>query len=734
LAVDTLESVISAGELGLVLLDELGRVTLWNDWMVLRTEVSAERALGASLEDLYPDLAASPLRRAVREALDHDVATALAGSLGDSPLHLMSADELGVPSSRIVVKPIRAHDGTTCCLIQVFDATAEDRHQPVPAEQETGTVEAFNWGAESARRLRVGQIDGADAIVTVDDRGRIVLATPVAEAMFGYDLGALADREIDALLPALTADKAEGAQAPSLADAMVVAFRAGSETVACRKDGSTFPAEVSVSEVVERGRLSYVAIMRDIGRCDKPEDETGHPIGMNSLTGLCKAAIFHDRLQEAVVAGERSAHLVAVLLLDVHDFTHINDNFGKACGDALLCEVATRLADCSRESDTVARLGTDEFAIIANNLDSADDAAFLANRIIQSLQAPILVDGRQLQTGTSVGLAMFPTDETVASELLVKAELALNQAKASGRGTYRFFNANINAQIEARKSVERDLLRAVQWEELVVHYQPVHELEDDEVVGVEALLRWQHPERGLLLPDEFIHVAEATGLIVDIGEWVLRTVCAHVKSWQDAGAPPVRVSVNVSAVQLREPDFVEKVRRILEETGCDGSWLELEMTESVLAADVEVAAQTMHALHQLGIQTAIDDFGTGHSSMADLKQVPIDRLKIDRSFIRQLAEAPDDASIAAAIIGLARSLDIGVVAEGVETAEQLGLLRNQGCPEAQGFLMSRPLAGAELESFLDARLDERGRAPDADSNSAKSGSFRPRLVSSNRPT
>jgi predicted signal transduction protein with EAL and GGDEF domain len=354
----------------------------------------------------------------------------------------------------------------------------------------------------------------------------------------------------------------------------------------------------------------------------------------------------------------------------------------------------------------VARLGTDEFAIFANNLDSSDDAAFLANRIIQSLEAPILVDGRQHQTGTSVGLAMFPTDETVASELLAKAELALNQAKASGRGTYRFFNANINAQIEARKSVERDLLRAFQREELV---RPV-------AAGrVHPCCRGNRPDRrdrrmgaadGMRPRQVVAGRGRATG--AGLGQRFGGRAQGAGLCGEGSACPG---GDRVRRLVARARDDRKRARR----------------RRSGRRPDDARAPQ-------LGIQTAIDDFGTGHSSMADLKQVPIDRLKIDRSFIRQLAETPDDVSIAAAIIGLGRSLEIGVVAGGVETAEQLGLLRDQGCAEAQGFLMSRPLAGAALESFLDARLDERTRAPGADSDPAKSGSFRPRVISSNGST
>lgn len=721
---ELLQSVLAAGEFGLVLLDGEGRIALWNDWMARCTEVPASSALGATLEGLYPDLEGSHIAQAVRDALELGCLTTFAGSPNGSPLALANGSEAEAPRRKIVVKPIRAPDGGARCLVQVFDAAADeapDRELPQEAPESAETGEASRFQAIHA--------SAADAIVTVDDQGRIELVNPAAESMFGYDRGEMTGRGVDELLAASGGGKSDGSRASRLASAMARSLGPGRESVGRRKDGTTFPIEVTIGKADDGARPSYTAIVRDITRRKREEEETRHLASHDVLTGLANRALFHDRLREALTAGERSGRLVAVLLLDLDDFKRINDTLGHVVGDRLLCEVAERLRQCSRKSDTVARLGGDEFAIVATNLESPDAVTFLASRIIDSLAAPVRLDGHQVQTGTSVGVSLFPTDATDAEDLLINADRALYQAKEAGRGTYRFFSERINAQIQARRQVERELRRALEREELIIHYQPVHDLESEDVVGVEALLRWQHPERGLILPGEFIGVAEATGLIVPIGEWVLGTVCTHVKSWQDAGAPPVRVSVNLSAAQLDDPGFVDTLRSILASTGCDGSWLELEITESLIAANAEAVAVAVRAFQELGIRAAIDNFGIGHSSLAELAQVPVDRLKIDRSFVHALDGSPEDAAAAAAIIGLARGLDIGVVAEGVETAEQLGFLRTQGCVEAQGFLMSRPLAGSELERFLDDRLKRRAFGPGPEAREGQA--FRPRLVSPN---
>jgi diguanylate cyclase (GGDEF)-like protein/PAS domain S-box-containing protein len=610
----------------------------------------------------------------------------------------------------------------------VLDAAADEA--PAPAAPQEAPESAERTEASRFQAIHATAAAAAEAIVTVDDQGRIELVNPAAESMFGYDRGEMTGRGVDEFLPASRRGESDGPRAPRLASAMARSLGLGRESVGLRKDGTTFPIEVTISQADDGAGPSYTAIVRDITRRKRDEEEMRHLASHDVLTGLANRALFHDRLGEALAAGERSGRMAAVMLLDLDDFKRINDTLGHPLGDRLLCEVAERLRHCSRKSDTVARLGGDEFAIVATNLESADAATFLASRIIDSLAAPVRLDGHRIETGTSVGVSLFPTDATDAESLLINAERALYQAKAAGRGTYRFFSERINAQVQARRQVERELRRALEREELIIHYQPVHDLEGDDVVGVEALLRWQHPERGLILPGEFMDVAEATGLIVPIGEWVLRTVCTHVRSWQDAGAPPVRVSVNLSAAQLDDPGFVDTVRGILASTGCDGTWLELEITESVITANAEAIAVAVRAFRELGIRAAIDDFGTGHSSLAELAQVPVDRLKIDRSYVRALDRSPEDAAAAAAIIDLARSLDIGVVAEGVETAAQLAFLRDQGCVEGQGFLMSRPLAGSELERFLDARLE--GRAPGPGPETQKHPGFRPRLVPSGK--
>jgi diguanylate cyclase (GGDEF)-like protein len=412
----------------------------------------------------------------------------------------------------------------------------------------------------------------------------------------------------------------------------------------------------------------------------------------DDLTGLPNRTLLQDRLTKALAAARRQEHKVAVLFLDIDRFKDINDQLGHSVGDLLLQSVATRLKTWAREQDTVARLGGDEFLISLANVKDAPDAAIAAERLMDAMTAEFVVQGHSLNVSCSIGIGIFPEHGSDCETLIKNADAALYRAKESGRNNFRFFTEDMNASAMERLTLENGLRLALDKKELFLVYQPQMDIATGKITGLEALLRWQHPELGLVPPDKFIRIAENSGLILSIGEWVLRTACSQVRKWQDEGLPAVTVAVNVSAVQFRQEGFCKLVRRALDETGLAPQYLELELTESLLLANAEMMLSVVEELTALGLTLAIDDFGTGYSSFSYLKRYRISRLKIDRLFIRDVAVNPDDAAITTAIISMAKSLHLKVIAEGVENEAQMSFLRSHQCDEIQGYYFSKPLA------------------------------------------
>ncbi|WP_305044004.1 putative bifunctional diguanylate cyclase/phosphodiesterase [Geoalkalibacter sp.] len=419
------------------------------------------------------------------------------------------------------------------------------------------------------------------------------------------------------------------------------------------------------------------------------------------LTGLANKRLFQDRLEQALPQARRAKRFPAVLFLDLDRFRNVNDTLGHAAGDQVLKEVGERLQLTLRKDDTVARLGGDEFLILLPNIRQAEDAAHVAEKLISGLRVPFEVDGFELHLAASIGIAIFPFDGENSDSLLRNADTALNRAKELGRNNYQFYLAEMNESSLNRLGMESQLRKALERGELRLHFQPQYEVSGARMVGLEALLRWEHPERGMVPPAEFIPLAEETGLIVPMGEWVLRQACAQNRAWQAAGFAPLRVAVNISARQFHQHDLARLVRDVLEETGLEPQWLELEITESLIMQDSQGAVQKLSQLRDLGVQIAIDDFGTGYSSLSYLKKFPIQTLKIDRSFVKDLGRNRDDAAIVDAVIALAHSLSMDVVAEGVETADQLGLLRGKKCNRVQGFFFHPPLPGEQITWLLE---------------------------------
>ncbi|WP_182084167.1 EAL domain-containing protein [Aureimonas sp. ME7] len=439
----------------------------------------------------------------------------------------------------------------------------------------------------------------------------------------------------------------------------------------------------------------YRGTATDITREVEAQARATHLALHDALTGLPNRTLFHERLDAALQSNKEEKSRLAVLCLDLDHFKEVNDTLGHSAGDILLQEVSERLRSCILPSDTVARLGGDEFAIVQNGVHQPLDASVLSRRIIESLNAPYFVEGNELHVGVSVGIAVAGNEDDTPTTLLKNADIALYRAKQAGRGTMRLFEPRMDLELQARKALEYDLRQALSRDQLELHYQPLIELDGERIAGVEALVRWRHPEHGLVPPNAFIPLAEDTGLIIPIGEWVLRTACEQAREWSD-----LRVAVNLSPVQFKHRELVDTVRQVLVDTGLEPQRLELEITESVLLHDAEAAREILNGLKELGVHIVMDDFGTGYSSLGYLNSFPFDKIKIDKSFISDLTVEKSNA-IVRSVIGLGQSLNMITTAEGVETAEQAAFLLQEGCEQVQGYHFGRPIPAADMNRLID---------------------------------
>ncbi|MDJ0948051.1 MAG: EAL domain-containing protein [Alphaproteobacteria bacterium] len=443
-----------------------------------------------------------------------------------------------------------------------------------------------------------------------------------------------------------------------------------------------------------------VGFRTDITELKRREEELKQLATTDELTGLPNRNDFHDRLAGALANAKRTGRLVGLMFMDLDRFKNVNDTLGHGVGDELLKMVAKRLRACCRETDIVARLGGDEFAVIVTNIEEVSGVTVLADRIIAALEAPFSIKGQEIESGTSIGIAIYPDDFSNIKELMSNADLALYRAKDHGRGCWQLYDKAMQAQAQYRSNVERDLRKAIETGDLVLHFQPQVDVNLGRITGAEALVRWTHPEWGPVSPEKFVPIAESTRLIIPIGEYVLREACRQNRAWQEAGLPPIVSAVNVSPIEFRQSDFVDRVCKVLKEESLDPALLELEITEKMAMDDRIDPMSIFRELKALGVKLSIDDFGTGYSSLSRLKDFPVDRLKIDRSFVDQISTDWDGAVISSSVIRLGHTLNLGVIAEGVETEEQLKCLIDFGCTEMQGYYFSKPLPADEFVDFV----------------------------------
>jgi diguanylate cyclase (GGDEF)-like protein/PAS domain S-box-containing protein len=556
---------------------------------------------------------------------------------------------------------------------------------------------------EEKERAQVTLNSIGDAVICTDISGKITYLNLVAEKMTGWQLQEAAARPMAEVFRILDATSRETIPNPmEMAVGENRTVHLPPNCVLLRRDGSEIPIEDSVSPIHDReGRVTgAVIVFSDVSAARALTLQMAHSAQHDFLTGLPNRMLFNDRVSQAIILAPRHAKKVGVLFLDLDGFKHINDSLGHPVGDKLLQSIASRLVHCVRGSDTVSRQGGDEFVVLLSEVDRSEDAAITARKMLQTVAEPHSIDQHDLHVTTSIGLSVFPDDGHDAETLIKNADTAMYQAKENGRQSYQFFKPAMNVRAVERQSIEESLRRALEREEFALRYQPKVNLRTGEITGAEALIRWTHPTRGPVSPAQFIPVAEDCGLIVPIGNWVLREACKQARAWLDAGLSLGTMAVNISAMEFRHDNFLESVFAILGETGLGPKSLELELTESVLMKRAESAASVLHTLKARGVQVAVDDFGTGYSSLSYLRKFPVDALKIDQSFVREITIVPEDTSIVTAIISMARSLKLRVVAEGVEKLAELEFLQAHQCEEAQGYYFSRPVLPEEFAKLL----------------------------------
>ena len=548
-----------------------------------------------------------------------------------------------------------------------------------------------------------------DAVICTDADGNITFLNLVAEQMTSWSRQEAAGRpmaEVFRILDSNTREPTPNPMEKSVEQNRMVDLPAN--CILVRRDGSEIPIEDSVAPIHDRegSATGAVIVFRDVSVARAMALEMTHSAQHDFLTGMPNRMLLNDRVNQAIAWAQRNSKKVAVLFLDLDGFKHINDSLGHPTGDKLLQSVAKRLVDCVRGSDTVSRQGGDEFVVLLSEVGLSEDAAITARRMLQTVAEAHSIDQHDLHVTTSIGVSVFPDDGSDAETLIKNADTAMYQAKENGRQSYQFFKPAMNVRAVERQSIEESLRRALEREEFLVHYQPKVKLSTGQISGAEALIRWKHPVRGLVPPGDFIPIAEDCGLIVPIGNWVLREACKQARAWANQGLPVITMAVNISAMEFRDEDFLDGIFRALRETGLEPKLLELELTESVLMKRAESTQSILKILRASGVQLAVDDFGTGYSSLSYLRKFPIDALKIDQSFIRQITTAPDETTIVTAVISMGRSLKLRVVAEGVETLEELAFLQARHCDEAQGYYFSRPVLPEQFARLLESGVRE----------------------------
>lgn len=677
--------VLECLPVGVIVLDSQQRVICWNDWVAEATEVVAASAIGKSILELFPEIENTRLADAIEDALQLGFPALLSFSLHKSPLPLyrnLGNEKLRLDQA-IQVLSVTLPNYPRACVVQVSDVT----HVRMREEQIRKQAHELH-ALQQCQQALLHSIP--DIAWLKDIEGRYIAVNARFAAVFGLPVEFVAGKtDIELQVPSLVANN-------FASDALVLetgVTRRYDETIADLNGRVTWVETIKVPIFNQQSELIGLAgVARDITDRKASEERIHFLAHYDNLTELPNRFMLFERLDHLIAHARRYDKQIAILFVDLDRFKIINDSMGHNAGDTLLRQVAERLNESRREVDIIARVGGDEFVVALSDVPNTETIAAVAQKLLHAIGRPYHIDGQEIHITPSMGVSVFPKDGDDIVTLLKNADRAMYRVKESGRNSFEFFTAELNAFAVDKLTIETGLRLALLRNEFELHFQSQIDLSSGEIVGAEALIRWRHPELGLIPPVSFIAIAEESGLIIPIGDWVLATACAQNKAWQSEGLPQIPVAVNLSAVQLREKNFVSRVSECLARSGLEPRFLDLEITESVIMNDAESTIRMLDQLKELGVLLSVDDFGTGYSSLSYLKRFPIDRLKIDQSFVRDVTTDANDAAITDAIIAIAKQLKLSVVAEGVETIEQLRFLRRHSCDQIQGFYLSQSLS------------------------------------------
>ncbi|MEO5338306.1 MAG: EAL domain-containing protein [Magnetospirillum sp. WYHS-4] len=685
--------VLDATDTGLAVIGPDRRIELWNAWLARGTGIGAVTAVGRTVEELFPSLVGTRVPAAIDNTLTKGLSSLLTAALNPMLFPLKGRQRQRPIEQMVMVKVVTDAMDRRHCLIQVLDVSDAAAREKM-LRQQARTLQALaDNHRQSELRIRAIVDSALDAIVAFDEEGRIVTCNPAAERVFGCAAPTLLGSAVENLVQwqDMSDSAARSRVPPQGIWRRLTAAQGVHECTGQRHDGTAITLELSLAEMGMDGRSLFVMTARDITLRKQVEARIHYLAHYDSLTDLPNRVLYRERLGQVFAQTKRHPKPFALMMLDLDRFKEVNDTLGHHVGDVLLRAAGRRIVGAVRESDTVARLGGDEFAVILTNLNNADGAGTVAEAIVAKLSTPFELEGHEVKTSTSIGIAIFPSDGGTPEELMKHADLALYRSKAKGRNTYQFYVPQLDAEVQAHKGMEKDLRRALQGPDVDLHFQPMIDVRGNRLNGLEALMRWNHPMRGFLEAKDFIPVVRDTDLIVPVGHWVLKRACTQLKAWLDSGLAVPRVAVNLSPAELCHRLLLPTLRHILAESGIDPWLIQLEFSEAALRLAADRAHSVLEELHSFGVRLAVDDFGTGVSSLEHLRRHPVDQLKVAPVFV---TGEPGD-SMLAALVGLGRSLGARVVAEGVETAEQMDAVRQAGADEAQGYHLGAPLPPAE---------------------------------------
>jgi diguanylate cyclase (GGDEF)-like protein/PAS domain S-box-containing protein len=682
---------------GLIVVDSEQSVLVWNEWIETASGIKEEDALGEPFASLFPHIQYGRLHLAILNALETGCPSVLSNALNNGPLPLFFGSK-NLMQQSIHIVPFLSSSQERCALIQVMDVSSARKREETIRKQAKILDEAYKQQNALLHSI-------PDIAWLKDVEGRYLAVNDKFAAVFGKPSADVLGRTDHDIHPLKMAEHSEQT------DRIVIETRSEKrydESIITANGETIWVETVKVPIINESEMIGIAGISRDITERKATEERIHFLAHYDALTELPNRFMLFERLDSLFARARRDGTQVAVFFVDLDRFKLINDTLGHPAGDVLLQLVAERLKECSREVDIIARVGGDEFVIALTGIKESSHITALAKKVLKTIGRPYMVQGHTLHVTPSLGVSIYPEDGEDTATLIKNADRAMYQVKKLGRNSFEFFNKDMDALAVDQLSLENGLRFALERQELELVYQSQIDLKTGAIVGAEAQLRWNHPELGLIMPNRFIGILEESGLIGPIGEWIIFTACEQNCKWQSEGLPPITIAVNLSAVQLQQKHFVDMLSQQLKKTGLRADQLDLEITESVIMHNAESTINVLQRLKDIGVRLSVDDFGTGYSSLSYLKRFPIDSLKIDRSFVRDLTSDTNDAAITSTIIAIAKQLNLTVIAEGVETIDQLNFLHSNDCDQIQGFYFSKPLSADDFAIHLKTGIQ---RAP-----------------------